>query len=137
MLFLFDENFPPKFVEGFSILVAGDRKQKITSIIQTSSEFMNRLGASDEEIIRAATQRNAIIVTHDGDFKRIKHYKPLLVQHRVGFICFRVPKGTYRYWDIVKAFVNKWEEIVSLCSDSSHPFALEVTKQGQINKLGF
>ena len=46
----------------------------------------------DEEIIAKATNQNAVIITHDSDFKRIKHYKPLLIEHNVGYIYFKVPK---------------------------------------------
>jgi hypothetical protein len=60
---------------------------------------------------RTFSKKGAVIVTHDQDFKRVKHLKGLLTEHRVGYIIFRVPKGVYQYWDIVKAFINKWEQL--------------------------
>jgi predicted nuclease of predicted toxin-antitoxin system len=137
MLFIFDENFPVDFVKGFSILEKANRRSKISVDVVFSSDFMGKSGATDEEIIAQASKMEAVIVTHDSDFKRIKHYKPLLIQHNVGYIYFKVPKATYQYWDIVKAFVNKWEELKTEISKSSHPFAFEVSKLGQVNKLSF
>jgi hypothetical protein len=48
-----------------------------------------------------------------------------------------VPKSKYQYWDIVKAFVNKWEELKTEISISKIPFAFEINKQGEINNLRF
>jgi predicted nuclease of predicted toxin-antitoxin system len=53
---------------------------------------MGRKGSKDEDIIIAASNRNAIIITHDADFRRIKHYKPILLEHNVGFVFFKTPK---------------------------------------------
>ncbi|HEX8039458.1 MAG TPA: hypothetical protein VF490_09905, partial [Chryseosolibacter sp.] len=86
-------------------------------------------------IIRAA-QQQAVIVTHDSDFKRIKLLKTLLVQHQVGYIYFRTPKK-YIYWDYVKKFVNHWEEIKEAVSNATHPFAFEIGKVGGISPLEF
>jgi len=137
MLFIFDENFPPEFVSGFSILEKANRRSVIPVDVIFSVDFMGRSGASDEDIIAAASKKDAVIVTHDGDFKRIKHYKPLLTEHNVGYIYFKVPSGKYMYWDIVKAFINKWEELKAEISKSEHPFAFEINKQGHLSKLSF
>jgi PIN like domain len=137
MLFIFDENFPPEFVKGFSILEKANLRTPIPVDVIFSVDFMGKYGADDEEIIEKSSQLNAVIVTHDSDFKRIKHYKPLLIEHKVGYIYFRVPKGKYQYWDIVKAFINKWEEIKIDISDSEHPFTFEISKTGQVSKLAF
>lgn len=137
MLFIFDANFPHDFVKGFSILEKANRKSSFQVDVIFSDDFMNRVGATDEEIIEKASSKNAVIITHDSDFKRIKHYKPLLSHHKVGFIYFKVPSGKYHYWDIVKAFVNKWEEIKEEISKSEHPFAFEINKQGHLTNLQF
>lgn len=111
MLFIFDENFPPDFVNGFSILEKANKRASIQVDVIFVVNFMGSRGATDEEIITKAALQDAVIVTHDSDFKKIKHYKPLLAQHKVGYIYFKTPKGKHHYWDIVKAFVNKWEEL--------------------------
>jgi len=138
MLFVFDENFPVEFVHGFSVLEKANRRSKISVEVVFSPEFNGcKIGSIDTDIIKAASNKYAVIVTHDSDFKRIKHYKTLLIEHKVGYIYFKVPKGVYEYWDIVKAFINKWEELKEQISNSEIPFAFEVSKQGQITKLNF
>ena len=137
MLFIFDENFSVDFVNGFSIIERANKRSKIKSDIVFSGDFMGTLGSMDEDIIKKASKMDAVIVTHDSDFKRIKHYRALLVQHSVGYIYFRVPRGKYEYWDIVKAFVNKWEDLKISISAAKSPFAFEISKQGQITELSF
>jgi len=137
MLFIFDENFPSEFVKGFSVLEKANKRSPIKVDVIFSTDFMGKIGALDQEIIAKASLQDAIIITHDSDFKKVKHYKPLLIEHKVGYVYFRVPNGKYQYWDIVKAFVNKWEEIKVEISKSTHPFAFEINKQGHLTKLQF
>jgi predicted nuclease of predicted toxin-antitoxin system len=133
MLFIFDENFPPEFVRGFSIIEKADKRRKVQADIVTSSDFTGKTGFSDESLIEMANGKNAVIVTHDSDFKRIKHYKPLLIKHKVGYIYFSVKsEGDYHYWDIVTSFVNKWQDITSSVLKSKHPFAFEINKKGHL-----
>ena len=146
MLFIFDENFPRRFVQGFSILEKANRRSLFQVEVVFSVDFMGgskidpitgeRLTIQDEEIILKASEQDAVIITHDSDFKRIKHYRSLLMMHKAGFIYFRTPKK-YTYWDYVKAFVNSWEEIKEKVSNASHPFAFEVSKQGHLKRLEF
>ena len=138
MLFIFDENYPRGFVDGFAVIDQSDKKNPIRSEIVHSTTFMGNIqGSTDEDIIAKASKMNAVIVTQDSDFKRIKHYKTLLIEHKVGFIYFKTVKGKNSYWDIVRAFVGKWEEIKKAISESDHPFAFEINKNGQLNKLPF
>lgn len=138
MLFIFDENYPPGFVDGFAIIEQADKRNPISSTVVYSCDFMGGVqGSTDEEIITKATQMNAVIVTQDSDFKRIKHYKPLLIEHKVGFIYFKTVKGKNSYWDVVRAFVNRWEDIKEKISKTAHPFAFEINKNGQLNALDF
>src|SRR4051812_32916089 len=98
MLFIFDENFPREFVHGFSILEKANKRTKIKVDIIFSPNLKGcKMGSPDIEIIKAASKQNAVIITHDSDFKRIKHYKPLLAQHSVGYVYFKVPRGVYEY----------------------------------------
>jgi predicted nuclease of predicted toxin-antitoxin system len=137
MLFIFDENFPPEFVRGLSIIEKANKRSSFLVEIIFSTDLMGKQGSSDEELIARAAKKNAVIVTQDTDFKRIKHYKSLLVQHNVGYVYFKVPGAKNHYWDIVKAFVIKWEELKEAISKSTHPFAFELNKHGTINRLPF
>jgi hypothetical protein len=137
MLFIFVENFPPEFVRGFSIIEKANKRSSFPVEIIFSTDLMEKQGSSDEVLIARAAKKNAVIVTQDTDFKRIKHYKSLLVQHNVGYVYFKVPGAKNHYWDIVKAFVIKWEELKIAIAKSTHPFAFEINKHGAINKLSF
>lgn len=137
MLLIFDENFPPDFVKAFALLEGADRRSNLSVDVIFSNDLMGGSGSSDEEIIMKASERGAVIVTHDSDFKRIKHYKPLLIKHKVGYIYFKVPKGKYQFWDIIRAFINKWDEIKLAIAKSEHPFAFEISKTGHLVKLPF
>lgn len=137
MLFIFDENYPIEFVKGFAILEKANRRSPITVDVVFSGDLMGKNGCDDIEIIAKATNQNAVIITHDSDFKRIKHYKALLIEHRVGYIYFKVPKGKYQYWDIVRAFINKWEDLKTDIYNATIPFAFEISKQGEITQLSF
>ncbi len=95
MLFIFDENFPPDFVKGFSILEKANTRSSIPIDVIFAIDYMGKRGASDQEIIKKATKQDAVIITHDSDLKKIKSYKPLLIEHSVGYVYFRVPKGEY------------------------------------------
>ncbi len=139
MLFIFDENYPKKLSEGLNLLEQGNRMSPIAVSVIDAISFMGRRGATDIEIIIAAADKDAIIITHDADFRRIKHYKQFLLQHKVGYIYFKTPKmkGGYHYWDIVKTFVSKWEELKQNISQDTHPFTYEVGKTGGISKCSF
>ena len=138
MLFIFDENYPSGFVQGFAIIEQSDKKNPIASKVVYSCDFMGGIqGSTDEEIISKASQLNAVIVTQDGDFKRIKHYKLLLIEHKVGYIYFKTVKGKNLYWDLVRAFINKWEDLKKEIANSEHPFAFEINKTGHISKRPF
>jgi len=96
---------------------------------------MKRSGASDTELIAAASKREAIIFTHDKDFRRIKHYKELMIQHEVGYVYFKTPReGGYHYWDMVTSFVNRWEELKKKIKSDALPYAYEVDKKGHLNR---
>jgi hypothetical protein len=135
MLFLFDENIPHSLSEALKILENSNKRSPINVKIQHVIDFMGKKGYPDEDIIKAASKKHAIIITHDSDFKRIKNYKPLLLEHKVGYVYFRTPKTTYHYWDIVKAFVNVWEDLKKDIAKDSAPFVYEVSKQGKHSKL--
>lgn len=136
MLLIFDANYPRSFVDAFKLLETSNKNSPVHVDIIFSDDFMGKQGADDEEIIVKADNLQAVIITHDSDFKRIKHYKTLLVKHRVGYVYFKTAKRQ-TYWDIVKAFVNKWEEIKKQAEESNHPFALEISKHGHLQKLDF
>jgi hypothetical protein len=137
MQFIFDENYPVPLCKGIALLEQANHRSPIKVEVLHAIDFMGGKGATDEEIIIKASHSNAVIITHDGDFRRIKHYQPLLKHHRVSYLYFRTPKGGYHYWDMVKSFVNKWEDLKKKMKSDSFPFAYEISKTGEIKNCPF
>lgn len=77
MVFIFDENYPPSLSQGLEKLESANKLSPIRVQVIHAIDFMKKRGSKDEDIIIAASNMDAIIITHDSDFKRIKHYKTI------------------------------------------------------------
>lgn len=135
MKYIFDENFSYRLAQGLSLIEQGNLKSKTQAEI-THVKFLGLEGATDEEIIEAAGKNDGIIITMDKDFRHMKHYFQLYKIHKTGVIIFRSSKGKLSYWDIVKSFINKWEELKQGILNESIPFAFQINTKG-IQKLEF
>jgi predicted nuclease of predicted toxin-antitoxin system len=135
MKYIFDENFSHRLAQGLSLIEQGNLKSKIHTEI-THVKFLGLEGATDEEIIEAAGKNEGVIITMDKDFRHMKHYFQLYKTHKTGVIIFRSTKGKLSYWDIVKSFINKWEELKESIINESVPFAFQINTKG-IQKLEF
>ena len=135
MLFIFDENYSNRFAQGLKLIEQGNLKSSIPVDI-THIKLLSLEGAADEDIIEAAGKKNGIIITMDKDFKHIKHYYQLYKQHNVGVVIFKSSKNVIYYWDIVVAFINRWENLKKLLSEDDLPFVYEINSGG-IQKLHF
>lgn len=133
--YIFDENYSYRLAEGLKLIEDGNLRSKIKIDI-THVKFLGLLGATDEKIIEAAGRHNGIIITLDKDFKHMKHYYSLYNKHKTGVIIFRPTKGVIHYWDMVKSFIIKWEELKEAVSKESLPFAFQINSKG-IQKLTF
>ena len=73
MIFIFDENYSPKLAAGLHLLEQGNLKSdnhaEITHIVTLAGKY----GTEDEQLIKIAGNKKAIIVTQDTDIKKIKH----------------------------------------------------------------
>ena len=129
MTYIFDENYSYRLAEGLSILEEGN----VRSSIKTKITHVKQLGlqsATDEEIIEHAGKIKGVIITMDKDFKHMKHYYALYKAHHCGVIVFRSSKNVIHYWDIVKSFINKWEELKVELSNNTPPFAFQINSKG-------
>jgi predicted nuclease of predicted toxin-antitoxin system len=135
MKFIFDENFSHRLAEGLNLIEQGNFKSKVQIEI-THVKLLGLSGAMDEQIIENAGKSKSIIVTMDKDFKHKKHYYSLYKQHKAGVIIFMSSNKAIHYWDIVKSFINKWEELKAEIINNSPPFAYQINMKG-IQKLPF
>lgn len=145
MVIIFDENYSPKLADGIRLLEQGNTKNKpIAEVwhILALAESLNLKPKSsssymDEEVIEIAGKKRGIIITQDNDFRRIKHLHQLYKDHKVGVIFFQTPKGKISYWDIVKVFVQNWNELKTIIQKEDTPFCFNVKSRGGISRLDF
>jgi len=131
MYFIFDANMPLRLVKGLELLdqenISGTVKIKIDH-----SDKVVKIAATDAEIIKYAAKVDAIIISEDDDFKRIKSNKELLKSLGVGYVLYRPPKHGARYWEKVQAFIFGWENLKRKITELTKPFVLIVNKKGEI-----
>ena len=72
-------------------------------------------------------RNKGVIVTYDKGFKTNKHRYQLYKQHKVGVILFHSYKEAIYYWDLVKSFISRWEELKQKIKDEQFPFLYEIT----------
>ena len=133
MHFIFDANLSFRLAEGLRIFESGDTRSVITKI--DHSDTLLGKSASDEEIIKIAGKTNAIIISQDDDFKRIKSNKELIKQLGVGYVMYRPPKHGSRYWEIIESFVVGWQRLKMKLSEEKPPFLYQIDRKGNPQKI--
>lgn len=136
MFYIFNENMPRGLAQGLDLIEGSNHRTSVKVKVQHATDFMGRKGASDEEIIAAASRKKAIIFTKDKDFKHIKLYHALYREHEVSVVFFRTSRTVVTYWDMVTSFINRWEDLKQLLAASTPPAAFEITLRG-IQKMSF
>lgn len=93
------------------------------------------IGKPDEEIIPKIGNENSILVTRDINIKKTRLQYELCKQFKLGVFFLDLPKGENRHWDLVRALVSHWEEIVEKTKEPKRPFAYRVRKNGALQKM--
>ena len=131
MYFIFDANMPLRLVKGLELLDQENRSGTIKIKIDHSDKVV-KVAATDADIIKYASKVDAIIISEDDDFKRIKSNKALLKSLGVGYVLYRPPKHGARYWEKVQAFIIGWEKLKEKIRTLTKPFVLVINKKGEI-----
>ena len=134
MHLVFDANLPHNLSKGLAILEKGNRNSLHPAIVGHVYDFMPR-NATDEEIIQKASAEKWIVITQDLGFGRIEHEFQLLKDHEVSVVFFKPPKKGFKYWDMVKVFIDKWEDLKLHIGQSNGLCALSIEKSGSIKPL--
>jgi predicted nuclease of predicted toxin-antitoxin system len=129
MLFIFDNQCSQRLANGLNILEEGNLLSPIQCQVKHIREFIPG-SSTDEEVISLAIKLDGIIVTYDRDFKETKLRAKLYKENNVGVVFFRSYKNVLRYWEIVLSFINNWEKLKKMISETQKPFIIEVTKNG-------
>lgn len=126
MRILFDENVPEKLVEGIS---------KFTCFLKESAHFkitsvsaLNKLGASDEEVLKLVG-KGGILITYDKDFKKHKKLKSEIAKSAIGIFWVLQPKRP-DFFELGKFLVNNWAEMIEKIIEEPKPFIFQVSKKG-------
>ncbi len=138
MLFIFDENYSHYLADGLNLLEGGNDRSPIragATHILTLTKGVT--GIPDEEVIEIVGKHKGILFTKDKDFKQIKHYYQLYKQHNIGVVFFESSRKPLLYWDYIKIFIEKWEDLKILIDKETAPFAIKIPKQGGAQKLSF
>lgn len=141
MVFVFDEGFSPKLVNGLRILEAGNFSSQY-GIVELW--HIKELGQSleipilegqrsytDEQVIQIAGLKKGIILTQDKDFKQLKKKAKVFEEHGVAAFYFQQGKKTFRsYWSIVVYLTTRWEEIKENVHAREPPYYCCFTPKG-------
>lgn len=133
MHFIFDANMPKRLAEGIGKL----DQQNISGVIKIVTSHADDLlgpSATDEEIILKASEIDAIILSEDDDFKRIKTNKALIKKLKVGYVLYKPPKHGSRYWEKAVAFILAWENLKAKVKATYKPFIFKINKSGEITE---
>lgn len=133
MRFYFDENISPNIAEALAILQNPriDEKIKVSTI---RDEFGP--GTPDEVWIPKVAENDGIVITQDFNIQRARHQRELYKKHGLGVVFFRPPKKGYKYWDLVKFIINRWDNVKMSVEKSNKPFALIVSpRSSKIERL--
>lgn len=134
MNFLFDAQMPLRLAKGLP-LIDKDNLSKVTINIRHTDEVDGLgQGATDYEIIKKAYELDAVIVSEDDDFKRIKANKELVVKLKVGYVLYKPPKHGSRYWEKALGLIRSWENLKSKIKEIEKPFVLKIDKDGNIHR---
>ena len=129
MLFILDANCPKKIAEGLDLLEQGNKRSAIHAKVRHITK-LTIPNAPDEDVIELVGKNKGILITYDKGFKTNKHRYRLYKEHYIGVILFHSFKEAIYYWDIVKSFVSRWEELKTAIKDEQIPFLYEITTSG-------
>lgn len=125
MIIYIDENLPPQIAKGMDILQKPlNKRYKNDFEIKSIKEVFGQ-GIKDEKWIPIAGKEKAVALTQDFRIQRMRHQRDLFNQHGLGIIFFNTPKGGLSYWEFVKNFTKRWEEILKIADNEKKPFAFK------------
>ncbi len=123
MLIYFDENLSPHLAAGMHHLSQGHLKG---ARIVSSTTDPGR-GVPDEELLKHIAATGGILFTKDINIHRDRMVAQECKKLGLGLFFLKLPQNEGKYWDIVRAVIKHWEEIVKIVSTKKAPYAYEVS----------
>jgi hypothetical protein len=130
MVIYLDENLPPQLAEGLNKLQEPLNLRLKTNYEVRSIQSVFGRGVKDEEWIPRAGQEKAIAITRDFKIQTTRHQQKLCEENGLGIFFFTGIMSGLTYWQLVKALIEKWENIIKTISENQTPFAFRVTQRG-------
>ncbi|MEO8087035.1 MAG: hypothetical protein ABI763_09460 [Bacteroidota bacterium] len=138
MVFVFDENFSHWLVTAMHFLEQGNQFRTTTNtevyhILKLAEELQYpKIGASykDDDVIKMTASKSGILLTHDDDFRRIKHLSKLFKANNVGVFFFQTHNDSRGYWNMVNNLIKRWPEIKEKAENTVPPFYFCIKKTG-------
>ena len=121
MIIYIDENLPGQLAEGLNKLQQPLNKRNKTNFEIKSIPTVFGIGVKDEEWIPKAGKEKAVAITSDYKIQTTRHQKELCEDYGLGIFYFK--SSGLKYWDIVKTFINKWEDLLKTIENSKAPYA--------------
>ncbi len=131
-----DENLPNQLAAGLNNLQYPLNKKDELEIEVRSIKEDFGTGMADEEWIPRIGEVNGVVITQDFRIQTQRHQKELYIENGVGILFLNPPsKSGFRYWDIVKLLVSKWEEIRQIIKRDQPPFAYRCSSRSNFEKF--
>ena len=131
MKIYFDENISPFLAKGLELLEKPNNQG--FEIYSIKEEFGQ--GIPDEEWIPKVGAENGIVITQDIHIQRTRVQRELYQKHGLGIFFIHSPgKNQYKYWEMVKYIIAKWEDIKNNAKSTKTPFAYRCTSK-KIEKI--
>ena len=136
MNFLFDAQMPARLAKGLEV-IDQENNDKVKTHCMFHADDIAGKGSTDEQIIHKANEMQAIIISEDDDFRRIKSNKALVKKFKLGYVLYKPPQHGARYWEKVSAFILGWEKLKKMIEKSEKPFIFKIDKKGDIHTEEF
>jgi hypothetical protein len=137
MLIVFDENFSKNLAAGLHLLEKSNPHSIISVDVTSAEKLMGKRGTDDKELYETVGKLNGVVITKDKDFKEIKLYESVIKEHRAKVLFFKPSKKLIFFWDILKATIDKWEDIKEKLENEAPPYCYEFDIRGGISPRPF
>ncbi|MEO8067584.1 MAG: hypothetical protein ABI599_07830 [Flavobacteriales bacterium] len=126
MLIYFDENLSEHLADGMHHLTLVHLKG--VEIISAKRDPGKH--TPDDDLLKYIAKKDAVFITKDINIHRDRMMAQMCKELGIAMFFLKLPQNEGKYWDIVRAVIKHWEEMVTIMNTKKRPFAYEVTPKG-------
>ncbi|NUM80886.1 hypothetical protein HUU42_08780 [bacterium] len=131
MRIFLDENLSEYVADALNSLNIG----YFDDIPVVSTKTAIGLHEPDEKIIPTIGKEHSTLITRDFEIRRTRAQYELCKHHKVGIIFIRLPNQHQRHWELVRALIINWENVISVCRSDKLPFSYRLTEKKGLIKM--